>query len=147
MPAAPRRILFRCTHNANRSQMAELWARHLHPGRLEVASAGTEPSEPHALMLAVMEEAGVPTAGARSKSLSEFLGQDWDLVVTLCDSAAENCPVFPGARRTLHRGFEDPSREGSLEVFRRVRDQIRAFVDELAAGEETGQAGGNAAAG
>ncbi len=147
MPAAPRRILFLCTHNANRSQMAELWARHLHPARLEAASAGTEPSEPHALMLAVMEEAGVPTAGARSKSLSEFLGQDWDLVVTLCDSAAENCPVFPGARRTLHRGFEDPSREGSLEVFRRVRDQIRAFVDELAAGKATRGAGGNAAAG
>ncbi|MFQ5748422.1 MAG: arsenate reductase ArsC [Planctomycetota bacterium] len=146
MPAAPRRILFLCTHNANRSQMAELWARHLHPGRLEVASAGTEPSEPHPLMRTVMEEAGVSTAGAHSEPLSDFLGQDWDLVVTLCDSAGQNCPVFPGARRTLHRSFEDPSRDGTLAAFRRVRDEIRAFVEELAAGE-TDEAGGNVGAG
>lgn len=137
MPSSPPlRLLFLCTRNACRSQMAEIWARHLFPGQVVAASAGTRPGTPDPRMLQVMVEAGAEVAGARSKSLEEMLGRDWDLVVTLCDAAAEECPQLPGARRTLHRPFPDPaaatgSEEEVLALFRGVRDGIRSFVEDL----------------
>lgn len=130
------RVLFLCTQNACRSQMAEHWARHLFDDRVVAASAGTHPARPHPIMLAVMEEAGVSVAGARSKHLDELAQSEWDLVVTLCDSAAETCPSLPGSRCTLHRPFPDPARTTGTaaeitDAFRHVRDQIREFVLEL----------------
>lgn len=121
--------------------MAEFWARALHPG-IVAASAGTRPAAPHPRMLEVMREAGVDVEGARSKHLDTLRGRDWDLVVTLCDQAAEACPVLPGARRVLHRPFPDPGDAGGgpaeqLTAFRRVRDQIRDFVQGLPAGGQS----------
>jgi len=130
------RVLFLCTQNSCRSQMAEGWARHLKTGVLEPYSAGTAPTAVHPLAVRVMAEAGVDISGHRAKSLEEFRGQEFDLVVTLCDSARESCPLPPRARRVLHRSFPDPAEaEGSAEdvlaAFRRVRDLIRDFVAGL----------------
>ncbi|HYW02928.1 MAG TPA: arsenate reductase ArsC [Gammaproteobacteria bacterium] len=133
------RILFLCTGNACRSQMAEGWARHLRPDTLEPYSAGVEPHGLDPRAIRVMAEAGVDISGQRSKHVDELAGTGFDWVITLCDSAAETCPVFPGAGRRLHRDFEDPpalargaaSEEAALAVYRRVRDAIRAFVASL----------------
>jgi len=130
------RVLFLCTHNSCRSQMAEGWARALRAKDLEAFSAGTEPSRVDPVALKVMAEAGVDISGQRSKSLDEFRGEPFDYVITLCGSARETCPVFPGAGRVVHHGFDDPpalarddaSAEESLLSYRRVRDEIRAFV-------------------
>lgn len=132
----PIRILFLCTANSCRSQMAEGWARSLHPGTIEAFSAGTQPGQVHPLAIRVMAEAGVDLTSHRSKHLREFLGQKFDYVVTLCDDARENCPVFPGAAHMVHVGFPDPARaagtpEEVLNEFRRVRDMIRDFVAGL----------------
>ena len=136
MSAPVRSVLFLCTQNACRSQMAELWARTLFGDRLRVASAGTEPAVPNPLMLEVMKEAAVEVWSARSKHVDEVRDEDWDLVVTLCDAAAEACPTLPGAERVEHHPFPDPAKaEGSeeevLEAFRAVRSAIREFVAEL----------------
>ena len=127
-------VLFVCTHNSARSQMAEGWLRYLYGERFEVASAGTEPTRVHPLAIAVMREVGVDISGHRSKSIETFLDRPIDLVVTVCDHAREVCPVVPGARRTLHYSFPDPSAvEGSeadcLKAFRAVRDEIRAWIE------------------
>jgi arsenate reductase len=134
-------VLFLCTGNACRSQMAEGWARELHPETLQASSAGVRPHALDPRAVRVMAEAGVDISGHRSKDVSEFLGMDLDAVVTVCDRAQEACPVFPGRVRTLHRGFDDPPRlaalarteEEALAVYRRVRDEIRAFVESLPA--------------
>jgi arsenate reductase len=115
--------------------MAEGWARHLRAGEIEASSAGTAPTRVHPLAVQVMAEAGVDISGQRAKHVGEFAGQEFDVVVTLCDQARESCPFFP-AGRTVHRGFEDPaaatgSEEEVLAVFRRVRDQIKAFVQGM----------------
>jgi len=129
-----RKILFLCTGNSCRSQMAEGWARALHP-ELEVWSAGVETHglNPHAVR--VMAEAGVDISGHHSKLVDELLGVPFDLVVTVCDDAHESCPVFPGAVRQVHHGFDDPPRlargEDDLEPYRRVRDEIRDFVAKI----------------
>ena len=133
------RVLFLCTGNACRSQMAEGWARHLLGDRIEAFSAGVKPHGVDARAVAVMREAGVDISAHRSKHVDELLDEPLDLVVTVCDSAAESCPVFPRPVRKLHRGFQDPpalardaaSEEDALACYRRVREEIRAFVETL----------------
>jgi arsenate reductase len=133
------KILFLCTGNSCRSQMAEAWTRHLHGERFEVYSAGTRPGMLDERAVRVMEEVGVDMSGHRSKSVDEMPRVDFDCVVTVCDSARESCPVLPGKTRHLHAGFEDPPRlaagaageEEALAPYRRVRDEIRQFVRGL----------------
>jgi arsenate reductase len=115
--------------------MAEALWRHLGGGRWEAHSAGSRPAGyVHPLAIRAMAEIGIDLAGARSKSVDEFTGEPFDLVVTVCDSARETCPALPGARRTVHWPFEDPaeavgSEEERLEEFRRIRDRIRARIE------------------
>jgi arsenate reductase len=131
---ARERVLFLCTHNSARSQMAQGWLRSLGGARYEVESAGTEATRVHPLAIRAMAEAGVPLDGHTSKTVDRFRDQRWDWVITVCDDANERCPLFPGAARRQHWSFEDPSRaSGSdderLAAFRKVRDQIRARLD------------------
>lgn len=138
------KILFLCTGNSCRSQMAEGWARSLHGDAVEPYSAGTRPGRVDPRAIAVMREAGVDISGHRSKHLAELRDVDPDWVVTVCDHAHETCPVFPGAVKRLHVGFDDPPRlaadaateDEALAHFRRVRDEIRAFVENLPAGRD-----------
>jgi arsenate reductase len=133
------KVLFLCTGNSCRSQMAEGWARALHPERIEPYSAGTSPGRVDPRAIRVMREAGVDLSGRRSKHLDELAGVPLDWVITVCDRANEACPVFPGAVRRLHAGFDDPPRlaadagseDEALGHYRRVRDEIRAFVEGL----------------
>ncbi len=128
----PRRILVLCTGNRARSQMAEGWLRHFTGERAEVFSAGTHPKGVHPLAIQVMREAGVDISSHRSKHLSEYLTQPFDVVVTVCDHAKEACPVFPGAKRTVHQPFSDPDGpDASAETFRRIRDQIRQWARDF----------------
>ncbi len=129
------RILFLCTHNSARSQMAEGLLRHLAGDRFEVHSAGTEATSVRPEAVRVMAEVGVDISSQESKTLERYLGESFEYVVTVCDDANEACPVFPGARNRLHWSFEDPSRatgtdEERLEVFRKVRDRIRERIEE-----------------
>jgi len=138
-----RRILFLCTHNSSRSQMAEGFLRARGGARYAAFSAGTQPRQVHPLAIRAMSEVGIDIgegAGYAAKGLDAFTGQTFDLVVTVCDSAAEECPFFPGARRQVHWGFPDPSaatgsEEQRLAVFRDVRDAIGARVDAFLAEE------------
>ena len=132
---AKTRVLFLCTHNSARSQMAEGLLRHLAGDRFEAMSAGTEatPVRPEAIV--AMAELGVDISGQESKTLERYLGEPFDYVVTVCDAANEACPVFPGAKSRLHWSFRDPSQatggdEERLEVFRAVRDEILARIEE-----------------
>jgi arsenate reductase len=129
MPEPRRRVLVLCTHNSARSQMAEGFLRALAGDRLEVASAGTEATRVHPLAIRAMDEVGIDLRGHHSKTLDRFLGEPWDCVLTVCDRAAEQCPVFPGPARRIHWSFEDPSAatgdaDTRLAAFRRVRDRI-----------------------
>ncbi|QWK09770.1 MAG: phosphate signaling complex protein PhoU [Thermoflexus hugenholtzii] len=125
------RVLVLCTGNAARSQMAEGLIRAALGDRVEVFSAGTHPAGyVHPMAIRVMREIGIDISGQRSKSLSEFIGQPFDLVLTVCDDAAEECPVWPGQGERMHIGYPDPGRrawdeEGMLEEFREVRDRMR----------------------
>ena len=138
-------VLFLCTGNSCRSQMAEGWALHLHPGNFEVYSAGVAPSELNVDAVRVMAEAGVDISRHRSKHVNEFAGKFFDYVVTVCDDARESCPVFPGGGRLIHRSFEDPPRlarhataeEARLMPYRRVRDEIRDFIASFPQGLES----------
>jgi arsenate reductase len=143
-----KRVLFVCTHNSARSQMAEGLLRHYAGQYFEAFSAGTEPDSLHPLAVRALGELGIDISNQAPKSVDEFLSQDFDSVVTVCDQTKESCPVFPGAASQLHWSFEDPSRaQGSeherLEVFRRVRDEIvariRQFVSEQAAEKSGGR--------
>ena len=135
----PVKVLFLCTGNSCRSQMAEGWARHLKGGTVDARSAGIEARGLDPRAVRVMEEAGVDIGGQRSKTLADLPRREFDLVITLCGHAAENCPVFPGRTKVIHRGFDDPPRlaegakseEEALAHYRRVRDEIRAFVETL----------------
>jgi arsenate reductase len=123
------RVLVLCTHNSARSQMAEGLLRALAPDRFEVTSAGTEATRVHPLAIRAMDELGIDLGGHTSKTLDRFLAEPWDYVITVCDTANERCPVFPGAVMRLHWGFDDPSaargtEEERLAEFRRVRDAI-----------------------
>jgi arsenate reductase len=127
---ARRKVLFLCTHNSARSQMAEGLLRHLAGDRFEVMSAGTEATSVRPEATRAMAELGVDISGQSSKALERYLGETFDYVVTVCDDANETCPVFPSAKNRLHWSFRDPSRaEGSEEerlgVFRTVRDDIQ----------------------
>ncbi len=127
------RVLFLCTHNSARSQMAEGLLRHLAGDRFEAHSAGTEATQVRPLAIRAMDEIGVDISGQESKTLERYLREPFDHVITVCDDANEACPFFPGARNRVHWSFEDPSRaEGSEEermaVFRLVRDRIRDRV-------------------
>ena len=129
-----------CTHNSARSQMAEGFLRALAGERFEVESAGTEATRVHPLAIRAMDEVGIDLRRHTSKTLDRFLGEAWDYVITVCDSANERCPLFPGAAARLHWSFDDPSaaqgtEEERLAMFRRVRDDIRdrlrAWLDEV----------------
>ena len=138
-PVPKLKVLFLCTGNSCRSQMAEGWARHLKGDVIELYSAGIEKHglNPHAVR--VMAEAGVDLAKHYSKTLQDLGPVPFDYVVTVCGHASEHCPIFPGTTRRVHVGFEDPPQlsqhlpdgEEKLAVFRRVRDEIRRFVETL----------------
>ncbi len=132
------RVLFVCTHNSARSQMAEGMLRAWAGDRFEVASAGTEVTRVRPEAIAVMTDMGIDISGHSSKSVTEFLGQPWDWVITVCDQARESCPVFPGAGRTAHWGFDDPSaaegtEEERLAVFDRVAQEIAYRIRQFMA--------------
>jgi arsenate reductase len=135
------RVLFLCTHNSARSQMAEGMLRNLAEGRFEVHSAGTEATHVRRQAIKVMDEIGIDISGQESKTLARYLGQPFDYVISVCDEANEACPVFPGAKNRLHWSLEDPSRadgseEERLAVFRRVRDEIRERIEQQFANEK-----------
>jgi arsenate reductase len=133
------KILFLCTGNSCRSQMAEGWARHLRGDEIDAVSAGTETHGLNENAVKVMAEAGVDISGSRSKNVSEFLATPFDYVVTVCDNARETCPFFPGAGKVVHAGFDDPpalakeveGQEAKLDIYRRVRDEIRRFIEGI----------------
>jgi arsenate reductase (thioredoxin) len=124
------RVLFLCTHNSARSQMAEGLLRHLAGDRFEAYSAGTEATYVRPLAIRAMDEIGVDISGQESKMLERYLGEPFDYVITVCDDANEACPFFPGAKNRLHWSLPDPSAakgsdEERLAVFRSVRDRMR----------------------
>jgi arsenate reductase len=133
------RVLFLCTGNSCRSQMAEGWARHLKADALEAYSAGIETHGLNPRAVRVMAEAGVDISGHRSKHLDELADVDFDYVVTVCGHAHETCPHFPGRAKVVHVPFDDPPRlaqgaateEEALAPYRRVRDEIRLYVETL----------------
>ena len=130
------RVLFLCTGNSCRSQMAEGFLRHFAGDRFDVASAGTRPAVLNPGAVDAMREVGVDIAQHRSKSVDEFAGQRFDHVITVCDRARESCPIFPGATRLHHWPFDDPAEatgtsEERMAVFRRVRDEIAARIQRF----------------
>ncbi|MCX7718597.1 MAG: arsenate reductase ArsC [Candidatus Sumerlaeaceae bacterium] len=136
MPRPPWCVLFLCTGNSCRSQMAEGWTRHLHGATIEVFSAGTMAHGLNPLAVQVMGEAGVDISGHHSKTLDELPDKPFDLVVTVCSAADAACPAFPGAKRRIHQPFDDPPAlarnaktcDEALMIYRRVREEIRAWV-------------------
>ncbi len=129
------KVLFICTHNSARSQMAEGLLNNLYGDRYEARSAGTEPTKVSPYAVRVMDELGIDISDHRSKKVDEFLGMDFDYVVTVCDHAQETCPFFPGAKECIHQGLENPSElsgsdEQILEGFRRARDEIREWIEK-----------------
>ncbi|TKJ33338.1 MAG: arsenate reductase [Planctomycetes bacterium B3_Pla] len=130
------RILFLCTGNACRSQMAEGWVRHLKSDVIEAYSGGIWPAGVSSRATNVMAEAGVDISSQTSDHVEEFLRIDFDYVITLCDNARESCPVFGGEARLVHKPFKDPvmatgSADEIMRAFRKTRDKIRAFVETL----------------
>ena len=129
------RVLFLCTHNSARSQMAEGLLRTLAGNRFEAMSAGTEATHVRPLAVRVMEELGIDISGQESKTLDRYLHESFDHVITVCDEANKACPFFPGAADRLHWSFEDPANaegteEERLAVFRSVRDCIRKRIED-----------------
>ena len=130
------KVLFLCTGNSCRSQMAEGWAGHLKSDTIDAYSAGIRPIGVSSRAIKVMAEVGVDISKQTSKHVDDLDGIDFDYVVTLCDSAKQQCPVFAGKAKLLHRAFEDPyfatgTEEQMTQVFRKTRDDIRAFVEKL----------------
>jgi arsenate reductase (thioredoxin) len=135
----PIKVLFLCTGNSCRSQIAEGWAKHLRADRIEAYSAGIEKHGLNPLSVKAMAEAEVDISGHTSKIIDELPHQNFDYVITLCGHANETCPFFPGGAKKVHVGFDDPpalaketnNDEEALVFYRRVRDEIRAFVEGL----------------
>ncbi len=132
----PFRTLVICTGIRARSQMAHGWLRHLGGQQVEVESAGVEPKGVHPLAIQVMAEVGIDLSGHTSDYVGQYAGQHFDLVLTVCDSAREKCPFFPGSKHTLHQNFEDPDRLGLTDdelftLFIRIRDEIGDFSRQL----------------
>jgi arsenate reductase len=133
------KILFLCTGNSCRSQMAEGWVRHLKNDVIEPYSAGVEPHAVDPRAIKAMAETGIDISGQRSKSIEEIGDVEFDYVITLCDHAQQSCPVFPAKTKIVHVGFEDPpklaanagSEEEAMSHYRGVRDEIRKFVEKL----------------
>lgn len=137
-----KRVLILCTGNSARSQLAEGLLRHDAGNLFEVESAGTKPGHVRPEAIATMKEIGIDISGHRSKHVDEFVGQNFDYVLTVCDHANENCPVFPGKAQRLHKNFEDPAdlqggEEERLAIFRRVRDEIRHYLKGFPSSPET----------
>jgi len=131
-----KKILFICTHNSARSQMAEGYMKAKYSDRFEAFSAGTEATRVHPMAIAVMKEIRIDISGYRSKLIDEFFGKGIGTVVTVCDSAQKACPFFPGAQDVIHQSFPDPSSfKGSDEEvragFRKVRDEIIRWIDAM----------------
>ena len=149
-PAHAPKVLFLCTGNSCRSQMAEGWARELLAGVVEPFSAGIEAHGLNPRAMQVMEEAGVDISAQQSKTVGDVMNVPFDLVITVCGHAHESCPVFPARARVLHAGFDDPPKlargaateEEALGHYRRVRDEIRRFIERLPRVLEDALAGG-----
>ena len=130
------RVLFICTGNSCRSQMAEGWAKHLRGDVVEAHSAGVWPVGVNPRTIKVMAEAGVDISNQTSKHVDELLWIDFDYVITLCDNARQQCPVFPGKAKLIHRGFDDPmavigSEEKKLQAYRKTCNDIKEFIETL----------------
>ena len=128
-------VLFLCTHNSARSQMAEGLLNHLRGDRYQAYSAGTEPGSVHPLAVKVMAEIGIDISTHRSKHVREFVDREMDLVITVCDNAREACPFFPGAKESRHKSFPDPVTAGSnaeekLAAFRATRDAFHFWIEK-----------------
>jgi arsenate reductase len=135
-----RRVLFLCVHNSARSQMAEGLLRARAGDRFEAHSAGNSATAVRPLAISAMADLGIDISGQRSKGVSEYEGQRFDYAITVCDDAKEACPYFPGAAKQLHWRFDDPSAaqgtaEQQLDVYRRVRNEISAAIEEFVASE------------
>ncbi|MHA1231835.1 MAG: arsenate reductase ArsC [Candidatus Helarchaeota archaeon] len=131
-----KKVLFICTHNSARSQMAEGLLKHFHGDRYDVYSAGTDPTKVNPYAIKVMEEIGIDISKNYSKNIDKFLNDDFEFIITVCDRANEFCPFFPGGKKRLHKSFEDPSEfEGSnqekLDVFRQIRDEIKEWINKI----------------
>jgi len=127
-------VLFLCTHNAVRSQMAEAFLNHLYGDRYSAFSAGSDPTQIDPIVITVMKEIGMDVSANQSKNVSVFQGRHFDWVITVCDHVQESCPYFPQGDRRIHKSFSDPSRfQGNAEdiiyEYRRVRDEIKAWVE------------------
>ena len=127
------RVMFLCSGNSARSQMAEGWLRHLAGDHFDVVSAGTDPSTVNPLAITVMRERGIDISGHVSKPVGKFLGESFRFLITVCDNAREKCPIFPGVLQRIHWPLEDPAAAvgGEAErtaVFRRIRDEIEARI-------------------
>ncbi len=137
MKSEKKKILFLCTGNCCRSQIAEGWSRHLKNDIFDVYSAGVSPgNEVNTIAIRVMAESGIDISSQRPKHLDTLQGIDFDYVVTLCDNANKTCPVFPGKAKVIHNSFYDPSfmpgsEEEILEAFRKLRDDIRTLVENM----------------
>lgn len=128
-------VLFICTHNSARSQMAEGLLRYLYGDRFEVYSAGTEPSFVRPQAIEVMKELGIDISAYRSKSVDEFSKKELDYIVTVCDNAGKTCPFLPGGKSYIHQSFNDPSAlqgdaDEILAGFRRIRDEIKVWIED-----------------
>ena len=132
------KVLFLCTGNSCRSQMAEGWAQHLKSDVIDAYSAGIRPIGVSSRAIKTMAEAGVDISTHTSKSIDDLGDVDFDYVVTLCDNAAQNCPIFPGKAKVIHKPFKDPyfasgSEKQVMAEFRKVREQIKAFIETIPA--------------
>ncbi len=131
-----KRVLFLCTGNSCRSQMAEGFLRHMAGDKFEVFSAGVKPTQVNPLAVKVMAEVGIDISKHRSKSAMEFIRQKFDYVITVCDKAKQTCPVFPGGGQKLHWGFDDPASfqgtwEEKIEKTQQVRDKIKQKIEDF----------------
>lgn len=135
--SSAKRVLILCTGNSARSQMAEGLLRHEAEGSFEVHSAGVHPSSVRPEAIEAMKEIGVDISKHRSKSANEFVGQDFDYIITVCDNARETCPVFPGKAQRIHESFADPPAasvgdyNSRMAIFRQVRDEIRHWLKKF----------------